>query len=107
MTFSDSDKVDIIEVEVPEEGFIDDIHKMGDENLTRRERRRLFRHQPKPQSEGKNKFGWAFFLASLFIGIGLTATFETPLGIFLGLGLGFLFFVDPIYHKVMSWLDSF
>ncbi|RMG66380.1 MAG: hypothetical protein D6722_15100 [Bacteroidetes bacterium] len=53
----------------------------------------------------KNKFGWAFFLASLFIGLGVTATTGNPLGLFVGLGLGFLFFVDPIYNKAMDWIE--
>ena len=49
----------------------------------------------------KKKHNWAFFLASLFIGLGITATTEGPMGLFGGLGIGFLFFVDPIYDRVM------
>ncbi len=60
---------------------------------------------PEGTRKGKNKFGWAFFLFFLFSGLGFTATFDSPLGLFLGMGTGFLFFVDPIYEKVMSLIN--
>ncbi|MEM8890767.1 MAG: hypothetical protein AAGD28_22510 [Bacteroidota bacterium] len=62
--------------------------------------------KPKLKKVRKNKFGWAFFLCSMFMGIALTATFETPFFIMAGMGLGFLFFVDPIYNKVMEKIDN-
>ena len=54
----------------------------------------------KPKKE-KN-YGWAFFLCSLFLGLGGTATTENPMFLFGGLGIGFLFFVEPIYKKVIN-----
>lgn len=54
----------------------------------------------------KNKFGWAFFLCSMMMGVALTATLETPFFILAGLGVGFLFFVDPIYNKVMDKIEQ-
>ena len=59
-------------------------------------------HRP----ERKNKYGWAFFLCSMFIGLGFTTVSElAPLPLFLGLGVGFLFFVDPIYNRVMDLFE--
>gem|GEM_PF-2180093 len=56
----------------------------------------------KKEKSGAAKYGWAFFLASMFIGLGMTATFDHPFFLFGGMGLGFLFFVDPFYNKVME-----
>jgi hypothetical protein len=42
----------------------------------------------------------------MFSGIAVTATFGTPAGVLLGMGFGFLFFVDPIYQKVMDKIDK-
>ena len=59
-------------------------------------------HHHKGRKDKKKHYGWAFFLASLFIGLGITASFGSPMGLFTGMGVGFLFFVEPIYKKVMS-----
>ncbi|MCB9232285.1 MAG: hypothetical protein H6581_11510 [Bacteroidia bacterium] len=48
------------------------------------------------------RHSWAFFLASMFLGVGVTATTEVPLGVFVGMGLGFLFFVPTIYDRVLG-----
>jgi hypothetical protein len=53
----------------------------------------------------KNRYGWAFFLCSFFVGLGVTASTDAPIWMFLGLGVGFLFFVDPIYHRVMDLFE--
>lgn len=66
--------------------------------------RRRFK-APKVRKERKNKFGWAFFVCSVMMGVALTATLETPFFILAGIGLGFLFFVDPIYNKVMEFIE--
>ncbi len=82
------------------------------EDLSRREQRRLRKKYRRAQrrglhqnEKGEPKYSWAFFLASLFIGIGITATVDAPLPLFLGMGMGFLFFVDPIYEKTMEIIN--
>ncbi|MEM6806713.1 MAG: hypothetical protein AAF696_35255 [Bacteroidota bacterium] len=69
-------------------------------------RSRRKRKATKVKKVRKNKFGWAFFLCSMFLGIALTATLETPFYIMAGMGVGFLFFVDPIYEKVMEKIEN-
>ncbi len=117
MPFEKSKKFDIVEVEVWEEEALEketnDIHQQLIEiqnpaenqqsvqvNASRGRRRRAKRKTKEP------KYNWAFFLACLFIGLGFTATFKAPIGLFAGLGLGFLFFVDPIYQKVMDRIND-
>ena len=60
---------------------------------------------PRIKKVRKNKYGWAMFLCSLMLGLAGTATLNTPLYLFVGLGIGFLFFVDPIYNKVLEIID--
>ncbi len=61
------------------------------------------KEKDKPSSSSKPKsFNWAFFLAFLFFGLAATVTLHTPGALFVGMGIGFLFFVDPIYERVMS-----
>ena len=69
--------------------------------------------QTKPGKKAKKvkkkkarKYKWAFFLASMFTGIGVTAVTDFPLFLFLGMGLGFLFFADPVYDRVVGALGS-
>ncbi|MEM6768676.1 MAG: hypothetical protein AAF655_27300, partial [Bacteroidota bacterium] len=129
MTGQEDSKFDINEYEVvegaPKSSFHpDDIHRnLNDptvneverdnmipfEDLSRREQRRLRKKYRRAQKrglhydkKGEPKYGWSFFLASLFIGLGITATIDAPLPLFLGLAVGFLFFVDPIYEKAME-----
>lgn len=59
----------------------------------------------KAKEENKTPHAWAFFLFCLFAGISTTTLIEHPAGVLLGLGTGYLFFVEPIYNKVMSMLD--
>ncbi|MEM7367091.1 MAG: hypothetical protein AAF587_00750 [Bacteroidota bacterium] len=110
------EKFEIIEHDLLDEVFDDQHYDMEAEiNIPRLEQttieaeatRAKWGKKATVKKERKNKFGWAFFLSAMFIGVGLTATFETPLGIFLGMGIGFLFFVDPIYNKVMDKIDKF
>lgn len=118
MQFSDpEDKFKIVEVEVFDEDNYDDDKKYNaeasvviprtqnqeNENTTTR---RKTRETPKETSQRKNRYGWAFFLSSLFLGVGITATTELPMGIFAGLSIGFLFFVDPIYDRVMDMIEK-
>lgn len=108
------EKFDIIEHDILDEVFDDARYDMEAEiNIPRLEQttveaaatRERWGKKAKVKKERKNKFGWAFFLSSMFIGIGITATTSAPLGIFMGMGIGFLFFVDPIYNKVMDLID--
>lgn len=108
--FSDSENFEFNEVEISDQElnelgsseFYD--QESGQERRTR-QRTRVHRVEKSRRAPRKNKYGWAFFLCSLFLGLGITATFESPLGLFGGLGIGFLFFVDPIYEKMMSLID--
>ncbi|GAB4414513.1 MAG: hypothetical protein OHK0039_22360 [Bacteroidia bacterium] len=115
MAFSDSEeKFKIVEVDVFEdeasamdaqgydmESQVSIADQQEDTSTKTRQRERT---GSKPKAP-KNKFGWAFFLASLFIGLGITATTGHPMPLFAGMGIGFLFFVDPIYHKLMEKID--
>lgn len=56
----------------------------------------------KKKKRGGRKYKWAFFLASMFTGLGFTAMSENPLFLFIGLGLGFLWFADPVYDKLVG-----
>ena len=88
-----------------EEEYLDDlrIDDYQEEDAIEQIRMRE-RYRPEAKKR-KNKYGWAFFLFSLFIGLGITATTNHPMGLFTGLGTGFLFFVDPIYDKIMRALE--
>ena len=116
MSFQEKNKFDVFEVEVWEEEEEQDIPQSEIHNnlnesqkdqqalqsrTTHQRRQRRVKRKTK-----EKKYNWAFFLASLFIGLGVTATFDAPFGLFAGLGIGFLFFVDPIYEKVMQRLND-
>lgn len=111
------EKFDIIEHELFEDPFDDAQYDMEAEvNIPRLEqtsveaeetRRRRRKKPPRVKKERKNKFGWAFFLCSMFMGIAITATTGIPAGVLGGIGVGFLFFVDPIYEKVMDKIEGF
>ena len=124
--FLDSDQFEIHEVEVPE-GGAEDIHKNLDrsepnsqpgvqhksrkqrrlerklERIEQRSREKAIKKEMKKKKEG---YHWAFFLASFFIGLGFTAAADSPLPMFMGLGIGFLFFVDPIYQRVIQIFEN-
>lgn len=108
MSFNkDSEKFDIFEQEVFDsetgsENSLDSLRSSDDETTTEKVKSKKGEGLKK---EPKNKYGWAFFLFSLFSGLGLTATFDVPVFLFMGMGIGFLFFVDPIYEKVIKLLD--
>jgi hypothetical protein len=116
MSFADSNekRFEIHEVDVnesgqdyPEKGFDNEapVNLGYEDEYEYEETRQRARQQGKGKEKKKNKYGWAFFLCSLFIGLGITATFDAPMGLFAGLGIGFLFFVDPIYDRVMDALN--
>ena len=98
-------------------------------SLSRRERKRMLRLERKVQEkklhyefkaekarlkaelrekreksrEGKApRYGWAFFLCSMLIGLGIAIPSDGPTALFIGMGIGFLFMVDPIYEKVIQ-----
>ncbi len=113
MTFSkEENNFDIVEHEILEGDLsLADERKLNPEaevyipvETTETRSRRKFK-APKVRKERKNKFGWAFFVCSIMMGVALTATMETPFFILAGIGLGFLFFVDPIYNKVMDFIE--
>ncbi|MEL6675099.1 MAG: hypothetical protein AAFR61_23020 [Bacteroidota bacterium] len=81
-------------------------YEEGYEDEQSYQRRRRRRSAPVTRKTRKNKYGWAFFVSSMFIGVGLTASMGHPLPLFLGMGVGFLFFVDPIYEKVMEKIEN-
>ncbi|WNJ21052.1 hypothetical protein [Pontibacter sp. G13] len=121
MSFPEEHKFEIHEVDVVEHGVdaldvLDDLDPDAEVRVPKQQSRRRERQDDRqsrrrrtfekpPRQEKKPKYGWAFFLCSLFTGIGITAVSENPLFLFLGLGFGFLFFVDPLYEKVMSLID--
>lgn len=119
MPFEQSEKFEVIETEVwdasEEAEERSDIHQNLEAEArprhNRRQRENAVERTASPQRRIRQKtkkktYNWAFFLASFFIGLGITATFDTPIGLFSGLGVGFLFFVDPIYEKVMERLND-
>lgn len=118
MKFSEpNDKFDIVEVEVFEEvEAMDATHmdaeaeivlpRSSENETTTTQTRRRRRERPAERKFRKNKYGWAFFLCSMFLGIGITATTGAPMGVLGGMGVGFLFFVDPIYDKVMNKIEN-
>lgn len=58
----------------------------------------------KPEKE--KKYNWAFFCASMFMGIALGEMMNVDSFVLFGMGIGFLFFVDPIYQKVMDKINK-
>ena len=99
------------------------------ESLSRRERKRLMKLERKVQrrklrydykiererlkaelkserrkyrEKKEEEYHWFFFLCSTLIGLALAVATDGPTALFLGIGLGFLFFVDPVYQKVMQ-----
>lgn len=113
MSFDEKEsRFNINEFEIDEEGRRQDpearvrIPQLENEHETRRERRRR-KKQEKEQAKAAQpkKYNWAFFVACCCFGmIGPVAANE-PATIFLGAGIGFLFFVDPIYERVISIFD--
>lgn len=122
MSFEEKNKFDVFEVEVWEEEEEQEIpqseihhseihHNLNESHKDQQALQSRTTHQRrqrrvKRKKTKEKKYNWAFFLASLFIGLGVTATFDAPFGLFAGLGIGFLFFVDPIYEKVMQRLND-
>ncbi len=62
--------------------------------------------RPEPVKEKKKHYGWAFFLASMFTGIAIGEALDMGSFVLFGMGMGFLFFVDPIYQKVMDKIEK-
>jgi hypothetical protein len=87
MSFSKKkDPFDIVEHRVNENNqeFFDDLRMDEEEDAIEKMRER--ERMEEPPKEKANKYGWAFFLASMFIGIGITATIGAPLPLFVGMG---------------------
>lgn len=105
MSLMDSENIRIINVESENSAKMQDLERT--ESAIVLETRPLAERKQGGMLAKKDKnYSPFFFLASLFCGIGLTATFEVPIFLFAGLSLGFLFFVDPIYKKVMEKINS-
>lgn len=67
------------------------------------------RSQSRSRKEKEKKpptYNWAFFVASFMFGLAATATFDIPGPLFIGMGVGFLFFVEPFYQRVMAWIEK-
>lgn len=99
-------KFEVREYEILEGEHEDILKNFDTEQDTERTRTIVKEAGHKKKKSGADQYGWAFFLASMFIGLGITATTGHPLGLFLGMGLGFLFFVDPFYEKFMKIFDK-
>lgn len=106
MTFDEQEsKFDIQEFEISEEGRHYDPEarvKIPEREVvyeTRRERRRRKKAEKGPKQK---KYHWAFFLSCVCFGLIGPVAANAPSTIFLGAGIGFLFFVDPIYERVIS-----
>ncbi len=114
MELSDAEKAKykFRQIEVEEERLDEvtdkaDIHRnLQESQPSYQEQRSRVRKSGKSSSkvrkEEEKRYGWAFFLASLFTGLGITTITDVPVALFVGLAVGFLFFVDPIYDKVME-----
>ena len=106
MSLMDSENIRIINVETEGSQKMQDIERMSTAVVL--ESRPLSEKKQTEIAVKKEKnYSPFFFLASLFFGIGLTATFEVPIFLFAGMGLGFLFFVEPIYKKIMEKINGF
>lgn len=104
MKFSQSSHFEVREFEVVEqseesahaEGNAEWIHEI-DESIN---------NQTKDVNPGRTKkYHWALFLAAFFMGLAFTTLTDHPMGIFLGMGIGFLCFVDPVYQKIIRLLS--
>ncbi|TAE53417.1 MAG: hypothetical protein EAZ89_07445 [Bacteroidetes bacterium] len=114
MKFSDpNEKFEVVEVEMLESDAT--TNRMNPEAAVRvgnisyaqeAEDVRPREKQAKAKLENKTPYAWAFFLFCLFAGLSFTATGNGPQGLFLGLGTGFLFFIEPIYNKLMRLIDK-
>lgn len=106
MSFFDNENVKVINVSVDENNLPveDSSNAQNLGNLTDVQQK-PYKESKKKNTEEKN-YGWAFFLCSLFIGAGLSGTFDSPFFATAGLGIGFLFFVKPIYEKVMDKINK-
>lgn len=62
--------------------------------------------QDNRRGEKPKKYNWAFFVACMFMGIGLSKIVHNPAMVMMGMSVGFLFFVDPIYQKVMDKIEK-
>lgn len=102
--FSDSENFEFNEVEISDQ----EVNELGSSEFydqenrhqrRTRERTRVHRVERSRRAPRKNKYGWAFFLCSLFFGLGITASVGHPLGLFAGLGIRFSFLCGPHLRK--------
>lgn len=106
MNFGEQEsKFDIKEYEIREDGDKYDPEarvQLPEQTViyeTKRERRR---RKNKEKQQRPKKYHWAFFLSCVCFGMIGPVAANAPSTIFLGAGIGFLFFVDPIYERVIS-----
>ncbi len=83
------------EVRLPENEQSAEATESRSRNRSRKEK------EKKPVS-----YNGAFFVASIMFGMAATVTFEIPAPLFVAMGVGFLFFVDPFYQRIMSWIEK-
>lgn len=98
----------ILDADVEDQGYDPEAEVQisgQEERLSTKEKRKQKRRDRKAQKAKEDNYGWAFFLCSLFIGLGVTTLLDHPIGIMMGLGFGFLFFVKPFYEKIMDLID--
>lgn len=101
---ADMDQSDIHRNLVETHAYEGDSNRNQTDQGERIRQKNRFTH-PSHRRKKERRFGWAFFLASMFIGLGVTTVSSEPIALFLGMGIGFLFFVDPIYDKMMDIIN--
>ena len=106
MSLLDSENVRIIDVQDEETAQINtnDLHHLRPIEAEK-ERNLAQTGTNLPETKPK-KYNWAFFCASMFLGIGIGEAIGVDSAVLFGMGIGFLFFVDPIYQKVMNKIDK-
>ncbi|MEM7658487.1 MAG: hypothetical protein AAF399_20335 [Bacteroidota bacterium] len=100
---------DIVDADIQDEGYDAEaevqIAGQG-QRLSNREKRKQRRREKKARKAAQeDNYGWAFFLSSMFLGVGVTTLLDHPIGVMMGMAIGFLFFVKPFYQKVMDLID--
>lgn len=99
-------RVEEVEVEEIDHSFESDLNKNLEYTSARVETAQKAWKEVKKEKDPKKKYAAFMFLFCLFTGLGFTATFESPFFLFMGLGTGFLAFIDPLYEKIMEKINS-
>jgi len=117
MATFDSDRFKVHEIDVTQDGDNFDSHLERDSATAVRPeknrdtaieevRYREDQWEKRLRKKSKKPYAPYMFLSCLFLGVGMTATFDVPIFLFAGLSAGFLSFVDPVYDKIMDKLDK-